>query len=198
MRSLYQKANKKKEIKMKKLLTTLILAGALLIAASAQETSTPPASAKPGMGPGFNPEKCTGNGPGVMGHKMGNDHNDRFQKGGMGKEPCGPAMMEQLGLSKDQSEKIHQIKMKYEKNEIGMEADLKKLKIDKHEAMRNMNFEEAKKIVKQMSEIRSKKNLSKIDEMAEITKVLSKEQLEKFKELHSGQGFMKHNMKMKK
>jgi len=198
MRSLYQKANKKKEIKMKKLLTTLILAGALLIAASAQEISTLPATSKPGMGPGFNMENCTGNGPGVMGHKMGNDHNSRFKKGGMGRENCGPAMMEQLGLSKDQSEKIHQIKMKYEKNEIGMEADLKKLKIDKHEAMRNMNFEEAKKIVKQMSEIRSKKNLSKIDEMAEITKVLSKEQLEKFKELHSGQGFMKHNMKMKK
>jgi len=183
---------------MKKLLTTLILSGALLIAASAQETSAPPSTSKPGMGPRFNMENCTGNGPGVMGHKMGNDHNSRFKKDGMGKDHFGPAMIEQLDLSKDQFEKIHQIKMKYEKNEIEIEADIKKSRIDRREAMRNMNFDEAKKIVKQMSEIRTKKNLSKIDEMAEITKLLSKEQLEKFKDLHSGLEFMKHNMKMKK
>jgi len=176
---------------MKKLLTTLILTGALLIGAAAQDTSAPPVTVKPGMGPGFNSENCTGNGPGVMGHKMGNDHQNCFKKDGMGRGHFGPAMTEQLGLSKDQVEKIHQIRTKYEKNEIGMEADLKKIRIDKHEAMRNMNFDEAKKIVKQMSEIRTKKNLSKIDEMAEITKLLSKEQIEKFKELHGGPGMMR-------
>ncbi|MBN2858328.1 MAG: hypothetical protein JXN63_07995, partial [Candidatus Delongbacteria bacterium] len=125
-------------------------------------------------------------------------HQNRFIKDRMGRENCGPAMMEQLDLSKDQAEKIHQIKMKYEKSDIDTKAGLKKLKIDKHEAMRNMNFDDAKKTVRQMSELKTKMQISKIDEMAEITKVLNKEQLEKFKELHGGQGFMKHNMKMKK
>ncbi|MBN2857050.1 MAG: hypothetical protein JXN63_01475, partial [Candidatus Delongbacteria bacterium] len=85
---------------MKKLLTTLILTGALLIGAVAQETSAPPSAVKPGMGPGFIPENCSGNGPGVMGHKMGNTHQNRFIKDRMGRENCGPAMMEQLDLSK--------------------------------------------------------------------------------------------------
>jgi hypothetical protein len=53
-----------------------------------------------------------------------------------------------------------------------------------------MNFSEAKNIVKKISDVRLKGQNAKIDEMAEMTKLLSKDQLEKFRELHSAHGRM--------
>jgi NACalpha-BTF3-like transcription factor len=148
------------------------------------------------MGPGFNSQDCPG--MGGMHNKMKHGGEKKFDRDGMGNENFGPMMMEQLGLTLEQKEKIHQLKIKYEKNEIANNAELKTLRLDKREAMRNMNFENAKKVVKQMADVKTKIQISKIDEMNEITKVLDKGQLEKFREMHSNPGMMKHKMKMNK
>jgi len=168
---------------MKKLLTILTLTTALTIGLMAQETTQPKQDFKPGFGPAFNAGNCHG---GMGGwNKMNREGKDKFNRDGIGREHFGFRMMEELGLTSDQKEKIHQIRMKYEKNEIEQEAELKKLRIDKREAMRNMKYDDAKKVVKQMGEVKTKLQTSQIDEMSEITKVLNKEQQEKFKEFHN-------------
>ncbi|MBN2857061.1 MAG: Spy/CpxP family protein refolding chaperone [Candidatus Delongbacteria bacterium] len=118
-------------------------------------------------------------------NKRGGDCKMMGEKGGFG-----PMMFEELDLSKEQIGKIEQIKVKYRKMDIDLDAEKEKLQIDKHQAMQDMNFSEAKNIVKKISDVRLKSQNARIDEMAEITKLLSKDQIEKFRELHSAHGRM--------
>lgn len=190
---------------MKKLLTTLALITALGLSVFAQETTSAPAGTdcKEGFGPGqgmrmeMGQNKCG---------EMGNMHKgmkgmDKECGMGMGmdndNDKChfGPMMFEKLDLTKEQMDKIHQIKIKNEKLDIDSKAELKKLKIDKMEAMRSMNFDKAKEVIKKMSEIKTKSQIGNIDEMVEITKLLTKEQLDKMKDMHGNPGMMKHKMK---
>jgi len=186
---------------MKKLITALALTAALGLSIFAQPASAPAdKNFKPGFGPGMGMENCDGmgtmhKGMGKMDRKCGREmKNDDF--GGRGQH-FGPMMIENLDLSKDQMDKIHQIKIKYDKADIDLNAELKKLKIDKREAMMELNFDKAKEVTKKMADVRTKTQMGNIDEMSELTKVLSKEQLEKFKDMHKNPGMMKHKM-MKK
>ncbi len=114
------------------------------------------------------------------------------------KEGFGPMIFEKLELNIDQISKIEQIKIRYKKMNIDFDAEKEKLRIDRHQAMKDMNFSEAKNIVKKISDVRLKIQSSGIDEIAEITKILTKEQLEKFKEIHGSHFQDKHKMKMKR
>ncbi len=190
--------NNQKENIMKKLITALALTAALGLSILAQPASAPAdKNFKPGSGPGMGMENCDGMGPmhkgmGRMDKKCGKGmNNDDFDGND---RHFGPMMIENLDLSKDQTDKIHQIKIKYDKADIDLRAELKKLKIDKHEAMIELNFEKAKEVTKKMAEVRTKTQMGNIDEMSELTKVLSKEQLEKFKDMHKNPGMMKHKM----
>jgi len=178
---------------MKKLITALALTAALGLSIFAQPASAPAdKNFKPGFGPGM--ENCDGMGPmhkGMEGKRDRERCGDDFEGRG---QHFGPMMIENLDLSKDQMDKIHQIKVKYDKADIDLSAELKKLKIDKHEAMMELNFDKAKEVTKKMAEVRTKSQMGNIDEMSELAKVLSKEQLEKFKEMHKNPGMMKHKM----
>lgn len=105
-----------------------------------------------------------------------------------------PMMFDQVGLSKEQQEKIHQIKIKNQKSDIDTKAELKKLMIDKQEAMRELNFEKAKEATKKISDLKAKSQIANIDEKIEIFKVMTKDQIEKIKEFHKQPGMMKHKM----
>lgn len=186
---------------MKKLLATLALSAALILSLSAQEPAGK--DFQPGCGKGFGPghgmemENCSGMGPmhkGMKGNRDKDGCDNDFEGRG---QHFGPMMIENLDLSKEQMDKIHQIKVKYDKADIDLNAELKKLKIDKHEAMMELNFDKAKEVTKKMADVRTKTQLGNIDEMSELSKVLSKEQLDKFKDMHKNPGMSKHKM-MKK
>lgn len=180
--------NKKKETTMKKMTLLLTLAAAMLTVTFAQATAT---DMKPGRE--FNIEKHMIRGEEMP--MMGRMHQGKGQKGGYcgmrgERGGFGPMMFEELDLSKEQIEKIEQIKIKYRKMNIDLDAEKEKLQIDKHQAMQDLNFSEAKNIIKKVSDVRLKVQNARIDEMAEITKLLSKDQVEKFRELHSAHGRM--------
>lgn len=183
---------------MKKMTTILTLAAAIFVLSFAQATAT---DMKPGREVNIEKHMIRGEempmmgrmhqGPGM--NKRGGDCEMRGERGGFG-----PMMFEELDLSKEQIEKIEQIKVKYRKMNIDLDAEKEKLQIDKHQAMQDMNFSEAKNIVKKISDVRLKTQNARIDEMTEITKMLSKDQIEKFRELHSGFGRMGGMNKMHK
>ena len=93
-------------------------------------------------------------------------------------------MIEYLELNDEQVEKMHKIRVKFDKKEIDLKADQKKLRIDKNESMKDMDFAKARKVSKQMSEVTSKIQLMNIDQKEEMSKILTKEQNEKMKKAH--------------
>ena len=105
----------------------------------------------------------------------------------------GPEMAEYLELSDEQINKIREIKNDFRKKEIDLDADVKKLKIDEREAMKNMEFDKAKKLVKKIGEKRTESRILDIEEKEKISKVLTKEQIEKFKNRKPGE-FRKQKM----
>ena len=68
--------------------------------------------------------------------------------------------------------------------EIDLKADQKKLRIDKNEAMKDMDFTKARNVTKAMSESRTKVQLMNIDQKQEMSKIHSKEKIEKMKKAH--------------
>jgi len=181
---------------MKKLLTILSLISVLSLSVFAQDNDGPAGkNFKPGFGPGHGQENCNGMGPMQKGMKgnCGKDWQDDDFDGRRGNH-FGPMIVEQLELSNEQIDQIHKIKIKYDKMDIDLKAELQKLRIDKHEAMTEMNFDKAKEVTKKMAEIRTKTQMGNIDEMIELTKVLTKEQQEKMKDFHKAPGMMKHKM----
>ncbi|MBU4486617.1 MAG: hypothetical protein KKD38_06775 [Candidatus Delongbacteria bacterium] len=175
---------------MKKLLTILSLLGVLSLSAFAQDCPQANKDIKPGIADKENPG--TGMCPMHKGKGFGKGKSMRNDNDGC--DRFGPMMMEQLDLTADQINRIHQIKVKYKKLGIDLKAELKKLEIDKQEAMKEMNFDKAKEVTKKMADVRTKDQISNIDEKSEMTKVLSKEQIEKLKEFHKAPGKMKHKI----
>jgi Spy/CpxP family protein refolding chaperone len=177
---------------MKKMIAVLTLTAAMLTGLLAQPA----------------PEMKKGHGPDLAGNdcpQMGSMHKGMGKGGecgmkGMdhGKDQFGPMMVQELDLSKDQLDKIHKIKVKFDRAGVDLKAEVDKLRIDKREAMKEMKYDEAKKVAQKMSDASLKIKFSKIDEMKELTEVLTPEQKAKFKDMHgSGHGMMKHKM-MKK
>lgn len=178
---------------MKKITAVMTLAAAIFVLSFAQAAQTDPSDKPFFRGNEMPMMGRMHQGPGM--NKRGGDCGMRGERGGFG-----PMMVEELDLSKEQIDKIEQIKIKYRKMDIDLDAEKEKLQIDKHQAMQDLNFSEAKNIVKKISDVRLKSQNARIDEMSEMTKILSKDQIEKFRELHSGfgrKGMNKMN-KMKK
>jgi Spy/CpxP family protein refolding chaperone len=175
---------------MKKMIAILTLSAAMLAGIFAQQ----PSEMKKGFKSG--PEFAGGDCP-QMG-RMNKGMNHKMEKRGCGDDFVGRAfghkMVEQLDLNNDQLDKIHKLKVKYDRADVDLNADVKKLRIDKREAMKEMKFDDAKKITENISKAALKIKLAKIDEMKEINDVLTKEQKEKLKELHGGAGRMNHKM----
>ena len=163
---------------MKKMITTLTLLTLLVVGAFAQETTK--------MDNDFR--------PGFRNHEGHGDFHGRKDKGRKGSHRSeglerrnhkfGPQMIEFLDLNDEQVEKMHKIKVKFDKKEIDVKAEQKKLRIDKNEAMKDMDFAKARKVSKQMSEVTSKIQLMNIDQKEEMSKILTKEQVEKMKKAH--------------
>ena len=169
---------------MKKMITVLTLAAALFITGFSQEDPSPARHGKQF----FEGENFPF--PAKFKEKMmnlGREKNYCHNRLGLSHR-----MLEELELSKDQAEKVEQIKIRYKKMNIDIDAEKEKLKIDKHQAMKNLNFSEAKNVVKKISDVRLKGQNARIDEMSEIVKILNKEQNEKLKELISAPGGKGH------
>ncbi|MDA3838597.1 MAG: Spy/CpxP family protein refolding chaperone [Candidatus Delongbacteria bacterium] len=166
---------------MKKIITTLTLL-TLLVAGSFAQTSAPV-------------DKSFKHGIGQADHSEMGRRGERREKGD---HKFGPRLKEMLNLTDQQVEKMHDIKIKYDKKEIDLNATSKKLRIDKKEAMKDMEFTKAKKITNELSDIRAKMQIMDIDQKQDISKLLNKEQIEKFKKLHMMQNKMHKNDKMGK
>ena len=119
-----------------------------------------------------------------MGRMNGNRGFHRGEGFGRGGVAFGPAMIEYLELNDDQIEKIYKIRLKYDKKEIDVRSEQKKLRIDKNEAMKDMDFAKARNVTKKMSEVTSKIQLMKIDQREEMSKILNKEQIKQMKKMH--------------
>ena len=93
-------------------------------------------------------------------------------------------LIEELDLTDEQVEKMQKVRVKYDKKEIDLHANSKKLNIDREEAMKDMDYPKAKKLIIKISKIKTDIQLMHIDHKEEISKLLNKEQLEKFRKLH--------------
>ncbi len=165
------KANKKRRIKMKKMITAIILTGAVLFTAAAQ-------------GPNMR-EMMREKAMRARHHHHGHMHG--FNR----------KMMEQLEVTAEQRDKIEAVRVRFQKQMIDLQAEMKKLRIDKRTEMNALNFSKAKNINKLMSDNMLKMKNAKIDEISEMVKILNKEQTEKYKELNSSAG-RAEGMKMRK
>jgi len=165
---------------MKKMITTLTLLTFLVVGAFAQEATNTNNDFRPGL------RNQDGQGRGDSHRRNNNDRKGSRRGEGMerGDHRFGPQMIEYLDLSDEQVEKMHKIRVKFDKKEIDLKADQKKLRIDKNEAMKDMDFAKARKVTKDMSEARSKIQLMNIDQKEEMSKILTKEQVEKMKKAH--------------
>lgn len=163
---------------MKKMITTLTLLTFLVVGAFAQEAT----NMNNDFRPGFRHFEGHGDfhGRNDMGRK-GSRRGEGFERGD---HRFGPQMIEFLDLNDEQVEKMHKIKVKFDKKEIDVRAEQKKLRIDKNEAMKDMDFAKARKVTKQMSEVTAKIQLMNIDQKEEMSKILNKEQIQKMKKAH--------------
>ena len=161
------------------MITTLTLLTLLVVGAVAQETTNMNNDSRPGF------KNHDGQGHGDFhGRKDGRKGSRRGEGLKRGDHKFGPQMIEYLDLNDEQVEKMHKIKVKYQKKEIDVKGEQKKLRIDKNEAMKDMDFAKARTVTKQMSEVTSKIQLMKIDQKEEMSKILNKEQIEKMKKAH--------------
>ncbi|MBN2789406.1 MAG: hypothetical protein JXR69_04400 [Candidatus Delongbacteria bacterium] len=165
---------------MKKMITTLTLLAFLATGVFAQTSAPADKGFKPGIGNPDCPqyEKFHENKDfGRKGFRKGGD----FEGRGDG---FGPRMIEMLELNDDQIEKMHKIKVEFDKKEIDLKATEKKLRIDKKEAMKDMDFSKARSITKEMSKTRTDLQILHIDEKEKMAMVLTKDQIAKMKKMH--------------
>ena len=179
---------------MKKMITTLTLLTFLVVGVFAQEATN--------MNNDFRPELRNYDGYGYFHGR--NNNGRRESRRGEGFERIdhrfGPQMIEYLDLTDEQVEKMHKIRVKFDKQEIDVRSEQKKLRIDKNEAMKDMDFAKARKVTKQMSGVTAKIQLMKINQKEEMSKILTKEQVEKMKKAHfmRNKGGRKNGKKGKK
>ena len=160
---------------MKKMITTLTLLTFLVVGAFAQETRIIEKEVEYRIGDQNHHR---------MGKMQGERKEHRREGFERGDHRFGPQMIELLDLNDEQVEKMHKIKVKYDKAEIDVRGEQKKLRIDKGEAMKDMDFTKARNVTKKISEVNAKIQLMKIDQKEEMSKVLNKEQIIKMKKAH--------------
>lgn len=101
------------------------------------------------------------------------------------------AIMKELDLTEYQQEEIKQIKEDNRKENIQRRADIDILEIDLRDAMMDHDFETAKKITREISELKTEKAIAEIDQNDEIWNLLDSTQREKFMELVKEKPFHK-------
>lgn len=93
------------------------------------------------------------------------------------------SLMKELDLTEYQQEEIKQIKEDNRKENIQKRADIDILEIDLRSAMIDNDFEAARKITREISELKTEKAISDIDQKEEIWNLLDSTQREKFEEM---------------
>lgn len=152
-------------------ITLIMIAGLVLTLAAVEGQSHP---CKKGMSP--------------KGHHSGN----------YPKEECEQFdFAEELELTENQMETHADIKTGYRKQNIKLKSDIKLLMVDKHEAMREHDFDELKSIAKKISAKKEQIHLNRISEKEEIWNTLTKEQQAKAEELMQ-QRMKRHHKRSKK
>ncbi len=91
-------------------------------------------------------------------------------------------IFDELELTDKQQTNIDEIRTENRKQMIKLDSEIKILRIDKNEAMRNNDFAEAKKINEKISKLRLKKNNARVTEKEAIWNELTKEQQEKLQD----------------
>ncbi len=91
-------------------------------------------------------------------------------------------IFDELELTDKQQTNIDEIRTENRKQMIKFDSEIKILRIDKNEAMRNNDFAEAKKINEKISKLRLKKNNARVTEKEAIWNELTKEQQEKLQD----------------
>ena len=91
-------------------------------------------------------------------------------------------IFDELELTDKQQTNIDEIRTENRKQMIKLDSEIKILRIDKNEAMRNNDFAEAKKLNEKISKLRLKKNNARVTEKEAIWNELTKEQQEKLQD----------------
>ena len=90
---------------------------------------------------------------------------------------------EELNLTAEQEKKFDELHVKFEKNAIDQQADIRKKMLDEKTAMQNEDFTSAKKIVSELFALKEDAAKQRITNHEEMLKLLTPEQKEKFKAL---------------
>ena len=123
---------------------------------------------EPGMGMGM--------------HRMGRGRELRQQGRGMHDRMGGMMyrrIFAQLDLSENQMDKLDKIKSKYQEQQIDLQAKMKKLRLQKREAIKNHNYSKAKDVLEKIADVRKTMQENRIDGMKERWGVLTADQKKK-------------------
>lgn len=105
----------------------------------------------------------------------------------------GMRMHEVLELTDEQQEKIHDIRIEYQKKNIPLWADLKMARVELREAFaNNENDGKVKKAAEKVNEAKNKLYMSQIEQKLEVRNILTEEQLEKIGDRWPMFGFDHH------
>ncbi|MDD3050283.1 MAG: periplasmic heavy metal sensor [Candidatus Cloacimonetes bacterium] len=116
------------------------------------------------------------------------DCNERFEgRGELGRDRGFNGQMmflpDELNLNAEQTEKVDAIRIKHRKEMIDTEAEIKNLRLDKHVALNNENFAEAKKKVDEISKLEAQMEKAMITSQESILNILTTEQKEQLREM---------------
>ncbi len=95
-------------------------------------------------------------------------------------------MTEELELTESQVENLQEIHLAHKKSMIQKHSEIKILQLDKDVAMKNKDFAEAKKITKNIFEIKQEMALEKLDLLEDQWNLLTDEQKLKAEEMDLG------------
>lgn len=91
--------------------------------------------------------------------------------------------IEELELTDTQKEEINDLRVDLKKKGIKLNSEMAILRVEKREALRNEDFKEAKKIITQLSDKQEEKQLLRLSHQEEISKILTEEQKEIWREM---------------
>jgi Spy/CpxP family protein refolding chaperone len=120
----------------------------------------------------------------------------KAQPQGPGKELCrrhGPCLAEQLKLTDEQKANLEKIRLKYKRERIPVEANLKLARLDLKEALQNLDQKKIDEAVKKINDYRGQLFQKGINEKVEFLKLLTPEQKKMLEEKRCpkpGMGFM--------
>lgn len=162
---------------MKKIFT---LAMVLLMAAGLAWAQCP----AQGQGKGDGPRR---------GDMHGGMKNGGNQDMGRGQWWENPEVVQNLGLSAEQVQKIDQMALKYRKEMVKLQADMKIARMEYQDVVeKNASDNEIRKKSGELKVLMNKQHDAKTDHMLEVRKVLTAEQQKKLKDKKPG---MRHQMK---